>query len=208
MEEGRQVSRYQQRYVFQVLEAFNRRHRQTLSEELAFEIRALDKQAFIDSVGTGQPSLLHLAKFIHSTLQPQIKQEIKRLEERYGTARTEERQELHSRLEQFGTLTREVLIDRFLQPGRNPEIVDPNIPRDDADVPALLHTSPRELLDRLSALHSGSHFILSLSNLSIQDTLELLLRLSGQDHPYRELQSQRRLARHARRPRHPCSLPD
>jgi hypothetical protein len=179
MEEGRQVSRYQQRYVFQVLEAFNRRHRQTLSEELAFEIRALDKQAFIDSVGTGQPSLLHLAKFIHSTLQPQIKQEIKRLEERYGTARTEERQELHSRLEQFGTLTREVLIDRFLQPGRNPEIVDPNIPRDDADVPALLHTSPRELLDRLSALHSGSHFILSLSNLSIQDTLELLYDCQG-----------------------------
>ncbi|HSO09794.1 MAG TPA: hypothetical protein VLR45_07380, partial [Desulfoprunum sp.] len=77
MEEGRQVSRYQQRYVFQVLEAFNGRHRHTLAEELGFEIRALDKQAFIDSVGTGQPSLLHLAKFIHSTLQPRIKEEIR-----------------------------------------------------------------------------------------------------------------------------------
>jgi len=87
MEEGRQVSRYQQRYVFQVLESFNRRHRHTLAEELAFEIRALDKQAFIDSVGTGQPSLLHLAKFIHSTLHPRIKEEIKKLEEQYGTSR-------------------------------------------------------------------------------------------------------------------------
>ena len=46
-------------------------------------------------------------------------------------------------------------------------------------VPPCFTAHPSELLDRLSALHSGSHFTLSLSNLSIQDTLELLYDCKG-----------------------------
>ena len=76
MQEGRQVSLYQQQYVFEVLEAFNSRHRQTLENEFSLQTGELTKESFINSVGTGQPSLLHLAKYIHTLLQPQIEEEV------------------------------------------------------------------------------------------------------------------------------------
>ena len=177
MAEGRQVSIYQQQYVFEVLDAFNSTHRHTLARDFLLDVGIIERQEFLNSVGTGQPSLLHLAKFIHSSLQPQISEEIKKMQDRYGLATAEERQTLKDRLDLLRAISREMLIDRFLQPCRNPDIEDPNIPHDDA--PAMSRTSPRELLNRLSALHSGSHFILSLSNLTIQDTLELLYDCQG-----------------------------
>ncbi len=62
MEEGREVSRYQQRYVLEALAAFNHSHRQILGLELNLESPPLDQGDFIRFVGTGQVSLLHLAK--------------------------------------------------------------------------------------------------------------------------------------------------
>ena len=180
MEEGRQVSLYQQRYVFEVLAAFNTIHRQTLASDFSLQIGELDRDGFVNSVGTGQPSLLHLAKYIHNLLQPQISEEFERMQEEYAGAAAGRRGELDARLDQLNSVTHELLINRYLQPSRNPDIPDPNVPRDDdVDVPPLLHYSPTQLLDRLSALHSGSHFTLSLSNLSLQDTLELLYDCGG-----------------------------
>jgi hypothetical protein len=177
MEEGRQVSHYQQDYVFQVLEAFNSRHRHTLGEEFQLNVGTIDRHDFINSVGTGQPSLLHLAKFIHSSLQPQVNEEITKLQQQFNQVSSEGRQAVQARFNLLRTLSREMLIDHFLRPGLNPEINDPYIPNDDS--PPLLRTSPQDLLNRLAALHSGAHFILSLSNLSIQDTLELLYDCQG-----------------------------
>ncbi|NLB05626.1 MAG: hypothetical protein GX835_01460 [Desulfobulbaceae bacterium] len=64
LEEGREVSRYQQRYVLAALGEFNRRHRPVLDGELGVSSRELDEADFLRYVGTGQPSLLHLAKYI------------------------------------------------------------------------------------------------------------------------------------------------
>lgn len=177
MEEGRQVSRYQQNYVFEVLEAFNGRHRHTLANDFQLHVGEIDRQKFINSVGTGQPSLLHLAKFIHSSLQPQINEEIKKLQQQFNQFSPEERQTIQARFNLLRSMSRDMLIDHFLRPGRNPEITDPYIPSEDS--PPLLRCMPRDLLNRLAALHSGSHFTLSLSNLSIQDTLELLYDCQG-----------------------------
>ncbi|MDP3479825.1 MAG: CPBP family intramembrane metalloprotease [Desulfoprunum sp.] len=180
MQEGRQVSLYQQSYVFEVLEAFNSRHRQALSSDFSLQTSELDREGFISSVGTGQPSLLHLAKYIHSALQPQMEEEVQRLRKTYETATSDQRRELDNRLRTLNTITHEMLINRYLQPCRNPGILDPNVPRDDdTDITSLLRCSLPELLGRLSALHSGSHFTLNLSNLSIQDTLELLYNCQG-----------------------------
>ncbi len=180
MGEGRQVSLYQQHYVFEVLQAFNNRHRQSLARDFSLQTGELDREGFVNSVGTGQPSLLHLAKYILNALQPQIEEEVQRLRTRYGTATAEQQRDLDNRLSTLNTVTHEMLINRYLQPGCNPEIHDPNIPREnDPAIPSLLHCSPPELLDRLTALHSGSHFTLSLSNLTIQDSLELLYDCKG-----------------------------
>jgi len=180
MHEGKEVSLYQQKYVFQVLEAFNSRHRHDFASEHGLQTGELSKEDFINSVGTGQPSLLHLAKYIHTLLYPQMNEEARLLRQRYETASPQERREFDSRLHALNAISHEMLINKYLKPCRNPEITDPNVPRDnDPDVPPLLLCTPPELLDRLSALHSGSHFTLSLSNLSIQDTLELLYDCKG-----------------------------
>ncbi|EKD40305.1 MAG: hypothetical protein ACD_75C00101G0001, partial [uncultured bacterium] len=73
----------------------------------------------------------------------------------------------------------ERIIEEFLLPSRNPEISNPNRPRNSPDLPDLLRLSPPELLRRLLALHSSSRFSLNLSNLTVQDTMELLYCCEG-----------------------------
>jgi len=64
-------------------------------------------------------------------------------------------------------------------PSCNPDIHDPTCPQDCPDLPNLLHLSPEALLNKLLSLHSSSKFTLNLSNLSVQDTLELLYAGAG-----------------------------
>jgi hypothetical protein len=83
------------------------------------------------------------------------------------------------RLDQLRDMTVETIIDRFLLPSRNPEADDPTIPQDGPDIPELLKLAPDQQLSRLLTLHSSSKFTLNLSNLSVQDTLQLLYSCEG-----------------------------
>ena len=179
MKEGRLVSAYQQKYVFEALRAYNRTHRATLTGEYGLDLDELDEQAFTSFVGTGQPSLLHLAKFIQSGMQPKLKQAAQAMAREYETASAERRKELQERLNALNAIDSELLINRYLQPCRNPELHDPSIPQDSPEVPPLLRLHTGELLPRLAQFHSTSHFTLNLSNLSTADALEILYDCKG-----------------------------
>lgn len=179
MKEGRQVSAYQQKYVFEALHAYNRHHRQTVEAEYGLELDALDEEGFTAFVGMGQPSLLHLAKYIQSGMQPKLKEAARLMGEEYRTAGTERRRELEERLEALNAIDSELLINRYLQPCRNPELHDPTVPQDSPEVPPLLRLRTGELLPRLAKFHSTSHFTLNLSNLSTADALEILYDCKG-----------------------------
>jgi hypothetical protein len=86
MKEGRLVSAYQQKYVFEALQAYNRTHRAALAQEYGLDLDELDEKQFTTFVGTGQPSLLHLAKYIQSGMQPKLKQAAKAMAQEYKTA--------------------------------------------------------------------------------------------------------------------------
>jgi hypothetical protein len=178
MEQGRQVSRYQQRYVTEALTEFNTSHRPLFDQELGLQSAPLDADKFLRFVGAGQPSLLHLAKFIQDQYHQLLDNEVCGIHEQFtdDAAKREELLQLCSRKMQ--SLGLETIIQRFLQPLRNPGLHDPTIPHDEG-MPALLQLSPQELLARLASMHSSSRFTLNLSNLSIQDTLELLYRCQG-----------------------------
>jgi len=162
MKEGRQVSRYQQQYVFDVLEAYNEQHRLELSARTGLTLPALDTDEFIDFVGVGQPSLLHLARFIHNSLQS-------------GAPETDTGPGSRS----VERLTVEYIINDYLLPSKNPQLHDPSRPQESDELPPLLSLRPEKLLSRLLSLHSSSRFTLNLSNLSVQDTLELLYNCTG-----------------------------
>jgi hypothetical protein len=177
--EGRQVSQYQQKYVFDVLEVYNNRHRLTLSRDLELPLEPLQRADFLRFVGAGQPSVLHLARFIHNDLAAGIAKEIQSIAQGQAAASGEGQAAMEKRFALFRQFTLETIIEQFLLPSRNPEIHDPAHPEDGIEVPELLQLNPKELLTRLLSLHSSSRFTLNLSNLTIQDTLELLYTCEG-----------------------------
>jgi len=179
LEAGHQVSLYQQRYVFDVLEVYNHRHRLDLGRDLDLTLEPLERGEFLRFVGAGQPSLLHLARFIHNDLAAQIEKEVPTLLKEQAGATEERQAELQRRLERFTSYTLETLIEQFLLPFRNPEVHDPANPADGVDLPELLRLDPKALLAKLLSLHSSSRFTLNLSNLTIHDTLELLYICEG-----------------------------
>jgi hypothetical protein len=70
MDQGRAVTRYRQRYVLNILDAFNRIHRPAINASLGLDMPALDAGGFLAFVRPGQPSILHLAKYIHHQILP------------------------------------------------------------------------------------------------------------------------------------------
>jgi hypothetical protein len=177
--EGREVSQYQQRYVFEVLDVYNNRHRHDLSRDLEVTLQPLLKQEFLRFVGAGQPSVLHLARFIHNDLAANVDKEAAAYHREAGSAGGEGKALLEKRLETFRKYNLETIIERFLLPNDNPEVHNPAQPADGIELPGLLQLSPKALLAKLLTLHSSSRFTLNLSNLTIQDTLELLYTCEG-----------------------------
>ncbi len=173
MMEGRKVSQYQQKYVFDVLEVFNKKHRITLNAELGVDLNPLLREDFLFFVGKGQPSILHLARFILNTISDNV-QTISDTKDGCG-----DKEKKKSNHEQIKKVSVERIIAEYLLPSRNPEVHDPTIPQQSPDVPALLHSGLHEILTRLLSLHPSSNFILNLANLSAQDTLELLYAGAG-----------------------------
>lgn len=179
MREGRQVSAYQQKYVFEVLRAFNSQHRLDLNAEYGLDLEPLDADGFRAFVGTGQPSLLHLAKYIQGNMQPRLRRAAGLMAEEYRQASAPRRAELERRLEALNAIDSELIIKSYLQPCRNPGLHDPSCPQDGPEVPPLLRLHVGELLPRLAKFHSSSRFTLNLSNLSTPDALEILYDCQG-----------------------------
>ncbi len=178
MAQGRQVSLYQQRYVLDVLHAFNATHRVPLDEELAVESPPLGENEFLHFVGAGQPSLLHLAKYIQNIYHGLLEQEIRLIGKNGSLDIAQQEEQLLACEKKMVRLDLESLINRFLQPCRNPGLHDPTVPYEEG-LPPLMNLAPPELITRLASMHSSSRFTLNLSNLSIQDTLELLYVCEG-----------------------------
>jgi hypothetical protein len=179
MDEGRRVSAYQQRYVIEVFKAFNDRHRPVINEAYGINLPPFDRDEFFSFVGSGQPSLLHLAKFIYNHMLPAMRDRMPKLRESYRQADEEERLRLAHGVEVMNTLDSDAIIESFLQPAKNPGIYNPNEPCDGPEVPGMLLFSPEVLLERLDALYSGSRITLNLSELSAADVLELLYDCRG-----------------------------
>ncbi len=178
MAQGRQVSLYQQRYVFAVLELFNTKHRPLLDQELGLHSTPLNEKDFQHFVGTGQPSLLHLATCIQNQYLALLDAEVATIYDCYADDARQREPLLQQCARKMQLLGVEPLIQKFLQPLRNPELHDPTVPHVEG-IPPLLSLTPPQLLASLAALHSSTCFTLNLSNLSIQDTLEVLYRCQG-----------------------------
>ncbi|RJP95633.1 MAG: hypothetical protein C4518_00955 [Desulfobacteraceae bacterium] len=179
MNEGRAVSAYEQTYVMAIFDAFNTHHRPAINQELEIDLPILDREAFLRFVGQGQASLLHLAKFIHIHLFPLLKEKVNRLRERHALADTGGREAIETLTVKMNLLTVDKIHERFLKPEHNPWVPDIHKSCSLTPVPILMQLSPCEIIDRLVALHSGYRVTLNLSNLKVEDVLEILYACRG-----------------------------
>jgi len=179
MAQGKKVSEYQRQYVLAVLEAFNATHRHTLTEKYGIEVVPIETGEFLSFVGTGQPSLLHLARLIHQKMLASMKARVEQLRERFARAEAQERLEIADQVKRMNRLDWETILEDYLQPDKNPGISDPNVPQDGPAVPEMLNRSPRDIISRLARLHSGFRITLNLSNVTVEDVIELLYDCEG-----------------------------
>jgi hypothetical protein len=179
MDQGREVVRYDQQYVLSILDAFNRIHRPVINADFKLEMPPLDASAFLTFVRPGQPSILHLAKYIYSQLLPLMKRKMHAFRKLYKKADKKQRSLIRKRIQGMNELDSETIVRRFLRPSANPDLPDPDQINDDSDTPQLLFFSPRELLDRLASLHSGYNVTLNLTDLQLEDVVEILYDCEG-----------------------------
>ncbi|MBI5589627.1 MAG: hypothetical protein HY881_03995 [Deltaproteobacteria bacterium] len=179
MEEGRQISEYRQQQVLQVLDAFNRRHLPVINETYGILLKPIDPSAFLTFVKPGQTSLLHLAKFIHTQLLPDLEKKVAELRDQCDSASPQEQILNDTLVAEMNCLDFETILERFLSPARNPELPDPQTVQDGPDVPPLLRLSPRELLHRLVQLRTAYRITLNLTDLRPEDVLELIYDCEG-----------------------------
>ncbi len=179
MDEGRVVSRYQQDYVMALLREFNKTHRLEIAKVCRIDLPPLEESAFAKFVAMGQKSILHLSKFIHQCMLEAMQRRVAVLRERYEGADAEEQGLIREEVDTFNRLDIEQFLEGYLRPEKNPDIPNPGFPSDGPEVPGLLRFSPCELIKRLTSLHSGHRITLNLSNLMVEDVLELLYDCEG-----------------------------
>lgn len=179
MMEGKEVCDYETNHVLGVLEAFNSLHGPNIRESLGFEVPFLDKTEFLAFVGAGQPSLVHLAEFVHGKMLPRMRERVKALRTRYSEARHEERLKIARLVQTMNRMDPDTILFEYLRPEKNPALPDPHIPQTGSQVPGLLKLTPKEIISRLSKFHLGYRITLNLSNLQVEDVLELLYDCEG-----------------------------
>jgi hypothetical protein len=179
MEAGRQASHYQQEYVMALLQRFNSVHRLELGRRLGVDLPSIEPAEFLAYVGIGQKSRLHLSKFIHDMLLKSLQARVTALRVELASATGERRHEIRAWVEAANTADLESLIDSYLEQAQNPEIPYPDRPEDTPWVPELLRLDPHDILSRLSQLHAGYRVTLNLTDLTVEDVLELLYDCQG-----------------------------
>ncbi|MFP4071709.1 MAG: hypothetical protein ACLFTB_06635 [Desulfovibrionales bacterium] len=179
MAEGKKASQYQQSYILEALDAFNRKHRTQLNQEFGVEMDELTQEKFFALVGTGQPSLHHLGKLVHDHLLPLLHKKTQELRTLCTSAEPGEREQARELVDQMNRMDIETIIQQYLHPSQNPDLFNPFVPHEDDNAPELLRLAPCTLLEKLTRIHSGYRITLNLSNLKVEDVLELLYTCKG-----------------------------
>jgi len=179
MEAGRRASLYQQEYVIRLLKKFNTVHRMDLNSRLGIELPPIDEAEFLAFVGIGQKSKLHLSKFIHDKMMKALKGKVAALGKELDAATPDRSREITDWVGCLNGMDLEALVDGYLEQLLNPEIPFPDQPFSGPDVPELLRLTPPAILGRLAALHSGYRVTLNLTDLKVEEVLELLYDCQG-----------------------------
>ncbi|BBD07726.1 hypothetical protein [Desulfovibrio ferrophilus] len=141
MRKGREVSTFQQKYVWRLVDKFNKTLRFEMARKEGVDVPEIDLNAFSRFLGAGQPSVDQLANYLSLLM---------------GT-------EFHDQLDS------EYLLSTWLAPTANPDIPNPFVPSEDEDVPELLRHTPASLTKMLGSIHPHNWITLDPEGLDLAD---------------------------------------
>lgn len=179
MDECRTISEYKHNYVLHILEAFNTKHRHILSKELEIDLPSADSVEFLNFVSEGQSSILHLAEFLYQKIRTACELRHHTLASEYPSASHDRRNAIEHCITIMNQTDPVTLWERFLKPSANPEILDPGIPSDDPSIPDALRRTVCDLIDRIHQLPAGYRLTLNLTDLTVEDVLEIISESRG-----------------------------
>lgn len=179
MQEGRSVSEYQQQHVMALLHRFNDFHLNDFNDANDLSLTPLDEAGFLKFVGIGQKSEVHLAEYLHNHILKALQKRLHHLKQIYRSGGEKERSEIAAWIETMNSFDIEETAKNYLSRQNNPDIIYPDTPRTGMEVPGLLTLTAPEILARLSELRSGYHITLNLTDLSVDEVLELLYDCQG-----------------------------
>ena len=179
MEEGRSVSEYQQRHVMALLQRFNSVHLPDFNKSYDLSLSPINEASFLKFVGIGQKSKVHLAEYIQNHILEALQKRMRQLKQVYQTGDEKIRQEIDVWIEAIKSFDIEATVKTYLSHEKNPEIIYPDTPQTGNEVPGLLDLTAPALLARLAELRSGYRITLNLTDLWVDEVLELLYDCQG-----------------------------
>ena len=179
MEQGKTVSNYQQQAVLALLHKFNDRYLEQINTKYGLTLSKINEADFLKFVGIGQKSILHLEEYIQNQMLDALQTRLAAVKNEYQRSDNENCKKIKAWIAEINQLDIEETVESFFKPEKNTEIAYPGVYREDENVPDFLSLSTPEILNLLTSLRSGYRITLNLSNLNVDEVLELLYDCQG-----------------------------
>ncbi|MCG8553570.1 MAG: hypothetical protein MI799_24460, partial [Desulfobacterales bacterium] len=177
MEQGKALVRFQEKYLYLLLEKFNASGRMALSRDLGITIPPVAAEQFLDFVGPGQASYQYLGEFIHSKALQAIQLEMAHLKEDQTTPKA---QEHFSRLSKtMNDFMASDILEQYLDAEHFFSGLYDYVKEKGDDAPPRLCVSFSTLLGQIDNLLDDFRITLTLDRLMPEDVLELLYESYG-----------------------------
>ncbi len=174
MDAGRDVAARWREHALALLDAVNSRHAADLQAKFGISLPRLDREDFLRFVGAGQPSVFHLARFLHERAQPELSARTAAVADSRPDA-----PEWRDAVAACDAFEVEALLDGCLSPKANPDIAPPDAAAPDTPLPERLGQSPAALAQELARLHGQNRITLVTAEMHPADVLTVLFSCKG-----------------------------
>ncbi|MFO7912314.1 MAG: hypothetical protein R6V15_09160, partial [Desulfotignum sp.] len=179
MEQGQAVLRFQKKHVLSLLKTFNEVHLDDMCRDLDITMPALSPDEFLQFSSPGQPSVPHLAEYIHKMAVLAMKQRLDELHESFIRADAQNQEKIKARIEKMDCFSVRDVIETYLHPEKHPDIFAQSAENGQSEIPDRMKLTHTRFLETIGQLHYDFRLTLKLNNLQPEDVLEILYESKG-----------------------------
>ncbi|OEU70852.1 MAG: hypothetical protein BA863_16120 [Desulfovibrio sp. S3730MH75] len=177
--EGLEVSRWLQKQVIRCVQNFNASQRKIIEEDFGIVCPEVSESEFLAFVGTGQPSFLHLGRYILEMLMSALKERVVELKGQYEIAEGSDKADIERLVESINSFEVETIIERFICSDVACSIDGRFVGCEEADPPELMTLTPEKFVERIRTIASQKRITLVPDGLTIADIICILYKCGG-----------------------------